>query len=100
MRADGWMRIVTPHHRKFRTAPGYIGIAPWIAQLHNAPRGVEPPSHNMHAKCAYSFISDGYAHGLIDGEALALVKSGSLTQKVVVLGGEGFGGAGCEYGKE
>ena len=36
MRADGWMRIVTPHHRKFRTAPGYIGIAPWIAQLHNA----------------------------------------------------------------
>jgi hypothetical protein len=42
----------------------------------------------MNENCIHSFIGDGYAHNIMDGEALALVGSGSLTREVIVLSGE------------
>ena len=104
MKPVGFMGIATSQRRKMRTARGYLGLAPNTAQLHDLvcvlwggkvpyiirvqAQGSEHHSHGMHAECTYSFIGEGYVHGLMDGEVLALVASGSLTQELIVLGGK------------
>ena len=104
MKAVGFMGIATSQRRKLRTARGYLGLAPNTAQLHDLvcvlwggkvpyiirvqAHGSEHHSYGTHVECTYSFIGEGYVHGLMDGEVLELVASGPLTQELIVLGGE------------
>jgi hypothetical protein len=98
-----WLKIVTSNRRIFRTPHGYYGIAPKTAKLRDkvcvllggkVPYIIreEPQQHGSrkpsgHTELVFPFISDAFAHGLMDGQAITQVKAGKIRQECIILGG-------------